>query len=130
MSLGEPVTLTILGVTMTVKFLIGFTIVAVAAITTGVIMKLQTARDKSKIEFNESKAIIRQILNKLNPEERQVLTEEINNQLQAAYQSGSNAQWWKSYSGIVKGALLIGVGVLLAVKGVPWLVKTINTEKK
>lgn len=117
--LGEPVTITILGIAVAVKYIIAAAIIVGSAITYAVIKYLQTSKDEATIEFNESKKVISDILNKLDEKERATLTDEINQQLSDAYTDGRKAQWWDSTGSLVKNILLISVGVLLVTNVLP-----------
>lgn len=118
--IGEPVTLSVATV-VAIKFIIAATIGA--AITVTVIKYLQTSNVQAKLEFDTSKKAIKEILDKLSPEEKQVLTDEVNKQLEDAYNAGKHNQFWNTYGGLLKSGLWLIAGGFLVLKGVPFMVK-------
>lgn len=117
--LGEPVTVTILGVTIAIKYIVAASIVMGAAITLAVIRYLQTNNNQAAKEFDASKKIIADILNKLSESDKNALTDEINKQLNEAYKDGRKSQFWDLTGSAVKNMALIGLGIILVTNVLP-----------
>jgi len=121
---------TIFGVAIAVKYIIAAVIVATAVITTATIYYLQNRTTDAQNEFNQSKKVIRDILDKLDEKDRETLVAEINSQLNAAYRRGKIRQWWAIYGSLLRtGAYIVG-GFLLAVYVLPKAIKAVKNTKQ
>jgi len=124
--LGLVITLSALAITA-IKVIVVASISV--AITVAVIRYLQTNRDESVQQFDESKKAVSEILNKLSPEDKETLVTEINEQLEDAYKQGKYTQFWKSYGSFFKAGAFVLLGGLLVIKGIPYIQKQMQNNQ-
>ncbi len=122
--------ITMLGITIGIKYLIGASIITGAVVTYTIIRRLQTHRNESEIEFDQSRRVIQDILNKLDDKDKNILVHEIDSQLKSAYRSGKRKQFWSTWGGIIRASGYIVVGAIAVVKGVPYVARQYKKERK
>jgi hypothetical protein len=95
-------------------------------IATAIYLVINRNSDDSRYDYKITSEM-EKWLAMLPPEGRDAIVQGYDEIIQDAYKKGKNDQWWKDIFSFAKPLLWIGLGALIILKGIPWIM---NYNKK